>query len=149
MVVLLALLMWTSLAAAGEQGASATVVGGTVAGIAGGEEGHIELTRTDAMVFRSKGGRLEVPYERIHTLEYGQRVNRRYVESILISPVLLLAKSRKHFLTIGYTDTEGHRQALVFRVDKSDVRAVLAGLEAKTGRRVEYQDAEARKWGKG
>jgi hypothetical protein len=143
------LLLWASLALAGEPGASATVVGGTVAGVEGGEEGRIELTRTDAMVFRSKRSSLTIPYDRIETLEYGQRVNRRYVEGILLSPVLLLAKSRKHFVTIGYTDDEGHRQALVFRVGKGDVRAVLAGLEAKTGRRVEYQDAAARKWGKG
>ncbi len=149
MAPLLVLLLWASLALAGEPGASATVVGGTVAGVAGGEEGRIELTGRDAMVFRSKSRSLEIPYERVHTLEYGQRVNRRYLEGILISPVLLLAKSRKHFLTVGYTDSEGHRQALVFRVDKSDVRAVLAGLEAKTGLRVEYQDAAARKWGKG
>jgi len=36
----------------------------------------------------------------------------------------------------------------VFQVEKGDVRALLAGLEAKTGRRVEVTDDEARK-GKG
>ena len=92
---------------------------------------------------------MRIAFDRVHTLEYGQRVSRRYAEAILISPVLLLAKSRKHFLTVGYTDGEGRRQALVFQVDKGDVRAVLAGLEAKTGRRVEYQDDEARKTGGG
>jgi hypothetical protein len=35
------------------------------------------------------------------------------------------------------------------RLDKDDVRSVLAGLEARTGRRVEYQDEEARRTGKG
>jgi len=60
----------------------------------------------------------------------------------------LLAKSRKHYVTVGYTDANGRQQALVFQVDKSDVRALLAGLEAKTGRRVEYTDDDARK-GKG
>jgi len=38
---------------------------------------------------------------------------------------------------------------MVFQVDKDDVRAVLAALEARTGRRVEYQDEEARKAGRG
>jgi hypothetical protein len=37
----------------------------------------------------------------------------------------------------------------VFRVDKSDIRATLVSLEARTGLRVEYQDPEARKAGKG
>jgi hypothetical protein len=48
-------------------------------------------------------------------------------------------------VTVGYTDLNGRQQALVFQVDKSDVRALLAELEAKTGRRIEYQDDEARK----
>ena len=67
--------------------------------------------------------------------------------AVLISPVLLLSKSRKHFVTVGYTDNEGRQQALVFRVSKGDIRMVLASLEARTGRRVEYQDDNARKNG--
>jgi hypothetical protein len=37
---------------------------------------------------------------------------------------------------------------LVFRVEKGDVRPVLAALEARSGRRIEFQDDEARKAGK-
>ena len=92
---------------------------------------------------------LRIAYQRINTLEYGQNVSRRYAAAILISPLLLLSKSRKHFLTVGYVDTEGRQQALVFRVEKGDIRSVLAALEARTGRRIEYQDAEARKAAKG
>jgi hypothetical protein len=62
---------------------------------------------------------------------------------------LLLSKARKHFVTLGYVDAEGKQQVLVFQVGKGDIRSVLAGLEARTGRRVEYQDDEARKAGKG
>ena len=61
--------------------------------------------------------------------------------------MLLLSKSRKHFVTVGYTDSEGRQQALVFRVSKGDIRTVLASLEARTGRRVEYQDDNARENG--
>jgi hypothetical protein len=151
----LAFALWASLALAGDPGASARLIGGTVAGIDGRPEGRIHLTRPDALVFAGKKteagkkAELAIAYDRIQTLEYGQRVSRRYAEGILISPVLLLAKSRKHFVTVGYTDAEGHRQAVVFQVGKGDVRALLAGLEAKTGRRVEYTDEEARKAGKG
>jgi len=35
----------------------------------------------------------------------------------------------------------------VFRIEKGDIRSVLAGLEARSGRRVEYQDDDARKAG--
>jgi hypothetical protein len=33
----------------------------------------------------------------------------------------------------------------VFRVEKGDIRWVLASLEARTGRRIDYLDDEARK----
>jgi hypothetical protein len=63
--------------------------------------------------------------------------------------MLLLSKSRKHFVTLGYTDDEGHQQAMVLRVDKAHIRALLVSLETRTGRKVQYQDSEARKAGKG
>ena len=50
---------------------------------------------------------------------------------------------------IGYTDEQGHQQAMIFRVGKTDIRTILVSLEARTGRRVEFQDDEARKAGKG
>ena len=50
---------------------------------------------------------------------------------------------------MGFQDDDGHQQALIFRVSKSDIRATLVALEARTGQRVEFQDEEARKAGKG
>jgi len=103
----------------------------------------------DEMVFRCTGGEIHVAFHKVNTLEYGQTVSRRYAAAVLVSPLLLLSKARKHFVTVGYVDSEGRQQVVVFRVEKGDIRPVLAGLEARTGRRVEYQDDEARKAGKG
>jgi hypothetical protein len=133
---------------AGGSGVRAWFVGGTVAQLPGKAEAKIELTDPDNFIIRAKKEQLAIPYSRIHTVEYGQRVNRRYAEAILISPVLLLSKSRKHFITLGYQDRDGKQQALVFRVSKGDIRPVLAGLEARSGRRVEYQDDNARNQGR-
>lgn len=99
--------------------------------------------------FSAKGKTVEVPYEKINVLEYGQKVDRRYLSAVFISPLFILAKTRKHFLTLGYQDAQGRQQALVFRVEKSAIRAVLVSLEARTGRKVQFQDEEARKAGKG
>ena len=112
-------------------------------------EGLIQTTDPAEMSFAGKRGVFRVPYENITNLEYGQKVSRRYAEAILISPILLLAKKRAHFLTVGYKDGAGNQQAMVFQVSHSDVRSILVGLEARTGRRVEFQDEEARKAGKG
>jgi hypothetical protein len=90
-----------------------------------------------------------VPWDSINLLEYGQKVGRRLAMAVLISPMLALSKSRKHFLTIGFTDEAGSQQALVFRVDKNDIRSLLVSLEAKADMEVDYQDEAARKAGKG
>jgi hypothetical protein len=134
---------------AGDSGSRAEYIGGTVAALPGKSEGKLNMTDQEAFLFRSKQASVRIPYEKINTLEYGQRVNRRYVEAVLISPVLLLAKKRRHYLTVGYTDEQGHQQAMIFEVPKSAIRTLLVSLEAKTGRKVEFQDEEARKAGKG
>jgi hypothetical protein len=134
---------------AGEPGSRAQYVGGTVAGLPSKSEGNINTTDEEAFLFRSKRTSVRIRYDKINTLEYGQRVNRRYAEAILISPVLLLAKKRKHFLTVGYTDDQGHQQAMIFELPKGQIRSTLVSLEAKTGRKIEFQDEEARKAGKG
>jgi hypothetical protein len=135
--------------AAAEPGVRVQFIGGTLSGVAAKAAVRVDLTSSDALRVQSGKTALLIPYQRINTLEYGQSVSRRYAEAILLSPVFLLAKSHKHFVTLGYVDAEGKQQALVFRVDKGDIRTVLAGLEARTGRRIEYQDQEARKAGKG
>ena len=88
-------------------------------------------------------------YTDINLIEYGQNVDRRYVMAVLVSPLLLLSKKRQHFLTLGYTDSERRQQAMVFRVDKNNIRALLVALEARTGLKVQFQDEQARKAGKG
>jgi hypothetical protein len=139
------LLLFTLAAVAAQPGVRAQFIGGTLAGVAPKSSARLDLSSTDTLVLQCTGADLRVPYQRINTLEYGQNVSRRYAAAVLISPVLLLSKSRQHFVTLGYTDADGKQQALVFRIGKGDIRSLLSGLEARTGRRIEYQDDEARK----
>jgi hypothetical protein len=134
---------------AAKPGGRAQYVGGTVPELAVKSDTTLVITDPDALLVHAKKQTLRIPFVKINVLEYGQRVNRRYVEAIVISPLMLLSKSRKHFLTIGYEDGKGVQQSMVFRMEKDDVRPVLAALEARTGRKIEYQDAEARRSGKG
>ena len=143
------LLLLLPMLQAKEAGGRAHYVGGTNAGLPVKSDGLIRTTDASEMLFTGKRGTVRVPYENITNIEYGQKVSRRYAEALLISPLLLLAKKRSHFLTVGYKDAEGQQQAMVFQLNQGDVRAVLVGLEARTGRRVEFQDEEARKAGKG
>ena len=143
-IVLLTATLW-----AGALGGRAEYIGGTSASFAEKADGRLITADAATLRFVTKSKSVEIPYDRIHTLEYGQKVDRRYISAILISPLFLLAKSRKHFLTVGYNDSDGRGQALIFRVAKGDVRSLLVGLEARTGRKVSFQDDEARKAGKG
>jgi hypothetical protein len=124
-------------------------VGGTRPDIPSKNSGEIQVTDSVYFLFVSKQTQVKIPYERINLLEYGQHVSRRYVEAIIISPLFMLAKKRQHFLTVGFEDDDGNQQAMVFRVQKSDIRLTLVALEARTGRQVTYQDEEARISGKG
>jgi len=124
-------------------------VGGTISVLPSKIEGYVNTREDDIFVFQTKRFTVQVPYDKINELEYGQRVGRRYAEAILISPVFLLSKTRKHFLTVGFTDDRGRQQAMIFQVGKNEVRSLLVVLEAKSGHRIEYQDDDARRSGKG
>ncbi len=137
------------LAAAALGQARAEYIGGTADKLAAGASGAIAVGDQQYFAFYSHKSNVRVPYKNINLLEYGQTVGRRLDLAIIISPAFLLVKKRKHFLTVGYSDEEGKQQALVFRVDKNGIRAILASLEARTGQRVQYQDEEARKAGRG
>ncbi|MFB3917086.1 MAG: hypothetical protein ACE14M_10180 [Terriglobales bacterium] len=123
--------------------------GGTVNTIKEGTEGKSSAKDEKNFVFEYKKGKLVIPYERIDSLEYGQKAGRRVGTAFLVSPVFIFSKKRKHYLTIGYTDEKDKQQAVVLELGKDVIRVTLASLEARTGRKIDYQDEEARKNGHG
>ncbi len=135
--------------AAAEPGFKTELVGGTPGEFPTKGSVRLDLSDADTMLLQAGKTALRVSYQKVNTLEYGQSVSRRIAAAVLISPVFLLSKTRKHFVTLGFVDEAGKQQSLVLRVDKGDIRSVLAGLEARTGRRVEFLDDDARKAGKG
>jgi hypothetical protein len=145
---LLAILV-LNVAYAGNAGDHVQYVGGTISALPTKTDGFLNTKGEDLFLFQTKSVTVQIPYDKINVLEYGQRVGRRYVEAVLLSPVFLLAKTRKHYLTVEFTDDQGRQQAMVFLVGKNDVRSLLVILEAKSGRRIEYQDDDARRSGKG
>ena len=140
-VIPVTLLMATLLgAAAPESGAKVEYVGGTLNLKAGRD-----VTLRWGGASELEIDQVRVPWRQVNQIEYGQKVSRQIAAAVLISPLFLLNKTRKHFLTLGYTDAQGQQQAVVLRVSKQNVRGMLASLEARTGLRVTYQDDEARK----
>jgi len=127
----------------------AAYVGGTENQIKDGAEGESSAKDEKNFIFEYKGGKLAIPYDQVNDLEYGQKAGRRLGLALTISPWLLFSKKRKHFLTMGWKDEQGKQHAAVFELGKSIIRTTIATLEARTGKKVDYQDDEARKSGLG
>ncbi len=106
--------------------------------------------------FNKESKTYSIPYDQIIDLEYGQKAGRRVgaavATTILLGPIgllMLFSKKRKHYVTIGYKDAEGKEQATVFELGKDIIRTTLPILEARSGKKIEYQDEEAKKSAKG
>jgi hypothetical protein len=124
-------------------------LGGTVSSLKEGDEGKSSAKDPKLFVFESGKERLEIPFDKVDSLEYGQKAGRRVGVAFVVNPLFIFSKKRRHFLTLGYTDGDGKQQAAVFELGKDVIRVTLATLEARTGRKIEYQDEEARKSGSG
>ena len=147
--ILVATLLLERAAWAGLGSDKAMYVGGTVSALKEGTEGHVSEKNEDLFVFHFQDGDFKIPYDHVNDLEYGQKAGRRLGVAIAVTWMAMFSKKRKHYLTIGYTDENGKQEAAVFELGKDIVRVTLASLEARTGRKVDYEDEEARKSGRG
>jgi hypothetical protein len=88
---------------------------------------------------REKGGEpiVSIPYTQIKSVLYEQTSKPRYTEAVLISPMFLLAHSKKHYLTIQYTDANGTGQYAIVHLDKKNAQEAVAAVQAETGKEVE------------
>lgn len=124
--------------------------GGTIA-LEQGHEAKINLAG-NALVYQTKQGAITIPYDQVESIEYGQKAGRRIgmavAMTVLISPIGLLAlasKKRNHMVTVSWKTPDGASEAAVFELGKDLVRPVLASLEKKSGKAIEYQTEDAKK----
>jgi hypothetical protein len=80
---------------------------------------------------------VEIPYGTITSLLYERTATPRYSAAILVSPLFLFSKSKKHYLTIQYKNAEGQGQFALIRFDKKNWQSAVATIEAQTGIKVE------------
>src|SRR5579864_1327592 len=101
-------------------------IGGTETQIKDGTEGNSSAKDEQTFVFEYKNGKLEIPYDQVNDLEYGQKAGRRLGLALTVSPWLLLSHKRKHFLTVGWKDAQEKQHAAVLELGKSIVRTTIA-----------------------
>jgi hypothetical protein len=138
----------------------AAYFGGTAAEFAGAKneiEGTLDTADENTLTFTAeekpfKGKVVKIPYAQILDLEYGQKAGRRVGAAVgytvLLGPLGLLtlfSKKRKHYLTVGFSDSTGKEQVAVLELGKDIVRATIPIIEARSGKKITYQDDEAKK----
>lgn len=135
---------------------SASYYGGTMAEFKDAKKeikGHLVTSDEKALIFKyGKNQTASIPYASFIDMEYGQKSGRRVgaavATTILLGPIGLLtlfSKKQDHFLTLGFTDDAGKEQVAVFKLNKGMVRTALPILEARSGKKVEYQSKSAEK----
>lgn len=80
---------------------------------------------------------VSIPYDQIKSMLYEKTSKPRYAEAVLLSPLFIFSHSKKHFLTIQYSDTDGQGKFAMIHMDKSNARDILAASEAETGKKVD------------
>ena len=78
-----------------------------------------------------------IPYDKIKSLLYEKTSKPRYAEAVLISPLFLFSKTKKHFLSIQYTDANGAGAFCMLHMDKSNASDITNTAEAETGKSIE------------
>ena len=102
-------------------GNKAMYVGGTRTDIKEAAEGRFDVSNETDVAFTPDKTKVRhtIAYSNISDLEYGQKAGRRVAVGLLISPIALFSKKRKHYLTINYTDAAGKEAAVVFKLGRT------------------------------
>lgn len=143
--LLLCSVVFAELLVAAVRGEEVMYVGGTIKNLPEATEGVLDTKNEEKLIYSSDKGGFEIPYLNITSLEYGQKAGRRVGVAIVITVWALFSKKRKHFLTIGYNDAEGKPQGVVLEIAKGRAKMMITIIEARSGKKVEYESEEARK----
>jgi len=83
---------------------------------------------------------VDIKYDAIKSMLYEKTAKPRYAAGLLLAWPLLFTKSKKHYLTIQYTDAAGAGQFVIIHLDKSNFREAVARAESETGKKVERSE---------
>ena len=74
---------------------------------------------------------VEIAYSEITALEYERSAHRRWKTGVLLSPLFLLSKGKKHWFAVIRGEEE-----TVFQLSKGNFSKILDAVESKTGKKV-------------
>ncbi len=156
---IVAALLAPSLALASVDSKGAAYFGGT-AGFQDAKEpveGLLNTKNESALIFTAtdkhyKGQSITIAYQDMTALEFGQKAGRRVGAaigtSVLLGPVglaMLFSKKKSHYLTIDFKDADAKDQVVVLELGKDIVRTTIPIVETRSGKKITYQDDDAKK----
>ena len=120
--------------------------GGSLQNAKAGTDVQLIIDPDKVRIMRGKEELASIPAAAITEISYGQDVHRRVgaaiglaVVSLGIGALMLLAKSKKHYVGLTWTDGE-KKGGFAMQCDKNDYRGELAGLEGVTGKKAVDSD---------
>jgi len=121
--------------------------GGSIGEVKSGASMKLYLDDKQVRLAYDKSMSLAIPAGSITEISYGQDVHRRVgtaiglaVISLGIGAIMLLSKSKKHYVGLTWDDA-GKKGGIAFQADKKDYRGILAGLEGISGKKAVNSDA--------
>ena len=135
----------TSIAA--ETGYKVAYDGGSLPDLKSGTNVKLFIGQDKIRIAHDHDDLVAIPVAAVTEISYGQDVHRRVgtaiglaVFSLGIGALMLLSKSKKHF--VGLTWADGDKKGgLVMQCDKNEYRGILTALEGVTGKKAVDSDA--------
>jgi hypothetical protein len=121
--------------------------GGSFQNVKAGAGVQLFIEPTLVRIVQGKEEVVSIPASAITEISYGQDVHRRVgaaiglaVVSLGVGALMLLAKSKKHFVGLTWVDGE-KKGGFAMQCDKNEYRGILAALEGITGKKAVNSDA--------
>jgi hypothetical protein len=148
LATVLCIVMPTAMFAATDNGYKVTYDGGSLADAKSGTGLKLYMNSDNQiLLMKEKSILVTIPASAVTEISYGQDVHRRVgtaiglaVISLGIGALMLLSKSKKHYVGLTWDDN-GKKGGAAFQADKNDYRGILAGLEGITGKKAVDSDA--------
>lgn len=126
------------------RGDNAMYMGGTVTAIKEGSQGEMDLSSKFQMEFVGKHGRFAIAYSDITALETGMKSGYRVGLTVALAATtmgiaalpILLAKKKKHYLTISYLEDGKDTGVMMLELSKGIERSTTAVIVARSGKKL-------------
>jgi len=112
--------------------------------VQGNQESRVEINLDRQTQVMTIVPGVAIPYGSIEKLSYEQASRHRVKEGAIVmiaslgaGGVVMLTKSKSHWLYVDYKDSSGSGKNLILKLDKSEYKSVLSALHEQTGKEVE------------